>query len=147
MDRRDQYICAALTGLLAGRDAATLKAFADDAVAIADAALAAAGEQEPAFRDLYSVTINGVEYSTTNRALVAEIARLKEDGDHEGCCSISFHNSIMRDKNAELARLKRQAEPLTDIEVHEAWNEVNGLALNTVREWDRAIAAVKSRRV
>jgi hypothetical protein len=64
---------------------------------LADAALAAAGEKESAFRDLYSVTINGVEYSTTNKALVDEIARLR----------------------AELARF---TEPLTQAQAVAAWN-------------------------
>jgi hypothetical protein len=79
-DRRDQYICAALAGLLANTDTeGAMQDIAADAVNLADAALAAAGEKESAFRDLYSVTINGVEYSTTNKALVDEIARLRAE--------------------------------------------------------------------
>jgi hypothetical protein len=105
-DRRDQYICAALTGLCAGRDAATPKAFADDAVAFADAALAAAGEKEAG-------TIQPGHTCTVCPVFQDEIARLraeldKRDGmvqiptadwrelkailaDDECCCYTDYH--------------------------------------------------------
>jgi hypothetical protein len=98
MTNRMYLIGQALAGLLANTDTeGAMQDIAADAVNLADAALAAAGEKESAFRDLYSVTINGVEYSTTNKALVDEIARLR----------------------AELARF---TEPLTQAQAVAAWN-------------------------
>jgi hypothetical protein len=96
MTDRMYLIGQALAGLIANptirhKDGgtATSRDMANAAVELATAALAAAGEKESAFRDLYSVTINGVEYSTTNKALVDEIARLRAELDkREGMVQI-----------------------------------------------------------
>jgi hypothetical protein len=98
MNDRLMIAAMAMQGMLASPDCiGDAQAVSGDAIECADALLAAAGEKESAFRDLYSVTINGVEYSTTNKALVDEIARLR----------------------AELARF---TEPLTQAQAVAAWN-------------------------
>ena len=87
--RRDQYICAALTGLCAGRDAATLKAFADDAVAIADAALAAAWEN-------LEFTVNPIASSLEESASDArELGLLDDPGDLSGLYDLRLLNDVL----------------------------------------------------
>jgi hypothetical protein len=116
-DRRDQYICAALTGLLANSDTeGAMQDIATDAVNLADAALAAAGEKEA------------------------------------GTIQLGHTCTVCPVFQAEIARLKRQAEPLTQTEAVEAWNMwctsgSSSTGIEGITERERIITAVKSRRV
>ena len=110
--RRDQYICAALTGLLSDeRMSGDERFYAKVAAGYADAALAAAGEKEP------------------------EVVRTPCDD----CLS------ARRELEAEIARLKRQAEPLTEGEAAPLGGTYFTPA--DMVSVDRAITAVKARRV
>ena len=100
------------------------------AIIEADAALAAAGEQDG-------------DYQTLHRRChlaEAEIARLKAAAE-----------GIVDDLKAQVSRLKRLQEPLTEEELSAAgsiYDDMPGVETmqEVVRQWEDAIAAVKARR-
>lgn len=143
-DRRDQYICAALAGLLANTDTeGAMQYIAADAVNLATAALAAAGEKESAFRDLYSVTINGVEYSTTNKALVDEIARLRAELAETQRELVGTCNVLEAARN----ELTRYTGPLTDEMRHALYADTDfcvAMDTNNIDMIDAAIRKVRA---
>lgn len=111
--------------------------------------------------DCASIALNDEWRRRARRALGGDAALAAAgEGDepalHEDCVSIAVHNAVM-DRlqadfyklKAEIARLKRQAEPLTDEECEIALAEslTPFAGPKSVKVLDRAITAVKRRRV
>lgn len=106
MTRRDIYICAAIEGVAANFSYVNISddLLAAHAIHLADAALAAAGGQE----------------SVTDRLEVAndQVSALMEQ--------VAHYMAEAQNLRAEIARLKRLAEPLTEEEKRLAAKEAHG---------------------
>lgn len=144
----------------------TTNRIAADALLMADALLAAAGEQDdPALHedcvgvDVHNVVVGRIQderdraiaRAEAAEAKVAEVeAKFKElrSDYNEVVAANSEWESSAADLEAKVARLERQLEPLTEDEAEAAFSEWDGVGteyLGMMRR-DIAIMAVKARR-